>query len=448
MDNPPEESSLENVNIKPLDSDYTDILENGHTVLSEDQSEIPNEFNTGNEMEVEMCSPDRLLHEDFIDASDELLIVEPRRSFDFNVELLRATCESLYEGMEASEAFLYIGARLPFYGSSNVCIFGKEPFPRRIDETRTLGPVECDLPCSSNSLKPALFSPATSQLNFVSCNGAGMAQQSETDGIASEVYNWLPKKRYKIDLIDRHFEDFYSRVAHPIIRAFKTTQRTLFFIDRSLSFFPGSLEHLAQKMGLIGCLEYFDRRLSQTKLDMYSFAESFIDFCMLSEDAKRTVVKKTFFEMSLVAYSVTCAMSNKGSLMTSNKILPSTFLGFCQEELARRFDAMVASCLKSLVRQSLGWELGAVVCAWILNQGMKAQDTYGYVPKLEKCLRYKFRTFEHPEQEWKYLSHTVYKLRRTRLMYEDLSGYAHCASVCQPINEPHLDLTPVQYYPV
>lgn len=44
MDNPPEESSLENVNIKPLDSDYTDILENGHTVLSEDQSEIPNEF--------------------------------------------------------------------------------------------------------------------------------------------------------------------------------------------------------------------------------------------------------------------------------------------------------------------------------------------------------------------------------------------------------------------
>ena len=85
-------------------------------------------------MEVEMCSPDRLLHEDFIDASDELLIVEPRRSFDFNVELLRATCESLYEGMEASEAFLYIGARLPFYGSSNVCIFGKEPFPRRIDE--------------------------------------------------------------------------------------------------------------------------------------------------------------------------------------------------------------------------------------------------------------------------------------------------------------------------
>ena len=64
-------------------------------------------------------------------------------------------------------------------------------------QTRTLGPVECDLPCSSNSLKPALFSPATSQLNFVSCNGAGMAQQSETDGIASEVYNWLPKvKQY------------------------------------------------------------------------------------------------------------------------------------------------------------------------------------------------------------------------------------------------------------
>uniref|UniRef100_A0A0N5AK93 Nuclear receptor domain-containing protein n=1 Tax=Syphacia muris TaxID=451379 RepID=A0A0N5AK93_9BILA len=203
------------------------------------------------------------------------------------------------------------------------------------------------------------------------------------DQIALDILHWFPKLRSKIRR-SAQLDSLFSSVAQPIVDAFKSTQKNLYYVDPFLMETSLPIEKIAHKMGILGSLKYFQRRLLHCKNDLYSFAESFIDFYTLDEAVKGTVVKKSFFEMFLTAQSVTCSISNTGELMTSNKILPSTFLGLCQDNVAQQFNRMVIGCLRSLVRLSLGWELCPIVCALILNQEMKSYDTFNYVPKLQK----------------------------------------------------------------
>ena len=331
-----------------------------------------------------------------------------KQQFDFDIELILATCESLYGSDEAQYVFNYITKLLPTYKCLNKLVFPKRP----------RSPI-----LASAQLRPTLFSPLGSKVGAYGRNKSKISCYRDMDNISSQVSTWMPKVKGRFYNIDDDIEEMYSKFAQPIVRAFKRTQCNLVYADPSISISSVLLSVSAKKLGLYGCWEHFELRFNQSKTDLYAFAESFIDFCMIDDDAKDVVVEHTFFEMFLVAQSLTCSISNTGELMTTNKVLPSTFLGFCSDQMARRFDMMVTNCLRSLVRFSLGWELCALVCALILNREMKTSDTYNYVPKLEDCLWYKFQKFEDPEREFRNLFQTLYKLRRTRLTYENLTKH-------------------------
>lgn len=356
------------------------------------------------------------------EQEDALLMdvnILPKKLFDFDIELIRATCESLYDANEASRVFAYIKRLIPTYGNA-------DSYSSVYDEDTDVLP--------SNCLLPTLF-----RKSFPSAKlGLGLIQQAVTDATTDDKFHYIPEVQHKISYTDNHhLESMYLRIAHPIIRAFKRTQKHLLFIDPNLNISPGSLESMAEKLGLPGCWDYFKHRLTQINTDMYFFSESFIDFYTLNESAKKAIVEKTFFEMSLVAYSLTCAISSTGELMTSNRVLLSTLLGFCSNRIAKKFSRMVADCIRSLVRLSLGWELTPIVCAWILNREMKTDDTYQYVPKLENCLRYKFQKFHNSEQKLRSLFQIFRKLHIARITYEDLSTYISCDAKFQLADESY-----------